>query len=120
MNRRSLIAAAYLGMLIFGIVLTTLGAVLPSIIERFGIDTAVAGTLFLLMSFGIMAGSLVFGPLVDRPTPRLHGWLGSLFKTGRRPPVVQVHWHGLRVDRSGWTDSGLGKDLHRRAIHPHR
>ncbi len=66
MNRRSLIAAAYLGMLIFGIVLTTLGAVLPSIIERFGIDTAVAGTLFLLMSFGIMSGSLVFGPLVDR------------------------------------------------------
>ena len=53
-------------MLIFGIVLTTLGAVLPSIIERFGIDTAVAGTLLLLMSFGIMAGSLVFGPLVDR------------------------------------------------------
>lgn len=66
MNRRSLIAAAYLGMLIFGIVLTTLGAVLPSIIERFGIDTAAAGTLFLLMSFGIMAGSLVFGPFVDR------------------------------------------------------
>jgi fucose permease len=66
MNRRSLLTAAYLGMLIFGIVLTTLGAVLPSIIVRFGIDTAVAGTLFLLMSFGIMTGSLVFGPLVDR------------------------------------------------------
>jgi MFS transporter, FHS family, glucose/mannose:H+ symporter len=60
------LAAAYLGMLIFGIVLTTLGAVLPSVIERFGIDTAAAGTLFLLMSFGILAGSLVFGPLVDR------------------------------------------------------
>jgi FHS family glucose/mannose:H+ symporter-like MFS transporter len=65
-NRRSVLAAAYLGMLVFGIVLTTLGAVLPSVIERFGIDTAVAGTLFLLMSFGILAGSLVFGPLVDR------------------------------------------------------
>src|SRR5918999_4157744 len=66
MNRRSVLTAAYLGILIFGIVLTTLGAVLPSIIVRFGIDTAVAGTLFLLMSFGIMTGSLVFGPLVDR------------------------------------------------------
>jgi fucose permease len=66
MNRRSVLAAAYLGMLIFGIVLTTLGAVLPSVIERFGIDKAAAGTLFLLMSFGILAGSLVFGPLVDR------------------------------------------------------
>jgi MFS transporter, FHS family, glucose/mannose:H+ symporter len=66
MNRRSVFAAAYLGMLVFGIVLTTLGAVLPSVIERFGIDKAAAGTLFLLMSLGILAGSLVFGPLVDR------------------------------------------------------
>jgi fucose permease len=66
MNRRSVLAAAYLGMLVFGIVLTTLGAVLPSVIERFGIDKAAAGTLFLLMSFGILAGSLVFGPFVDR------------------------------------------------------
>jgi MFS transporter, FHS family, glucose/mannose:H+ symporter len=66
MNRRSVLAAAYLGILIFGIVLTTLGAVLPSVIERFGIDKAAAGMLFLLMSFGILAGSLVFGPLVDR------------------------------------------------------
>jgi MFS transporter, FHS family, glucose/mannose:H+ symporter len=66
MNRRSVLAASYLGMLIFGIVLTTLGAVLPSVIERFGIDKAAAGTLLLLMSFGILAGSLVFGPLVDR------------------------------------------------------
>jgi MFS transporter, FHS family, glucose/mannose:H+ symporter len=66
MNRRSVLAAAYLGILIFGIVLTTLGAVLPSVIERFGIDKAAAGTLFLFMSLGIMAGSVVFGPLVDR------------------------------------------------------
>jgi FHS family glucose/mannose:H+ symporter-like MFS transporter len=66
MNRRSVLAAAYLGMLIFGIVLTTLGAVLPSVIERFAIDKAAAGALLLLMSFGILAGSLVFGPLVDR------------------------------------------------------
>jgi FHS family glucose/mannose:H+ symporter-like MFS transporter len=65
-DRRGLFAIACLGMLTFGIVLTTLGAVLPAVIERFGIDKAVAGSLFLLMTFGILIGSLVFGPIVDR------------------------------------------------------
>ena len=60
-------------MLAFGIVLTTLGAVLPSVIERFGIDKAVAGSLFLLMTFGILLGSIVFGPIVDR-----NGYKGML------------------------------------------
>jgi FHS family glucose/mannose:H+ symporter-like MFS transporter len=47
--------------------------VLPSIMDRFGIDKAEAGSLFLLMTFGILAGSLVFGPLVDR-----YGYKGIL------------------------------------------
>jgi MFS transporter, FHS family, glucose/mannose:H+ symporter len=72
-NRRTLFAIACLGMLAFGIVLTTLGAVLPSVIERFGIDTAVAGSLFLLMTFGILLCSVVFGPIVDR-----NGYKGML------------------------------------------
>jgi MFS transporter, FHS family, glucose/mannose:H+ symporter len=72
-SRRALFACACLGMLAFGIVLTTLGAVLPSVIVRFGIDKAAAGALFLLMTFGILAGSLVFGPIVDR-----HGYRGML------------------------------------------
>ncbi len=53
-------------MLLFGIVMTTLGAVLPSIIQRLGIDRTEAGSLLALMSLGILAGSLVFGPVVDR------------------------------------------------------
>lgn len=59
-------AAACLGMAVFGVVLTTVGAVLPSVIERFGVDKARAGSLFPSLSLGILAGSLVFGPVVDR------------------------------------------------------
>ena len=65
-SRRVLFTIACLGMLSFGIVLTTLGAVLPNVIDRFGIDTASAGSLFLVLTFGILVGSLVFGPIVDR------------------------------------------------------
>src|SRR5687767_7529729 len=53
-------------MLVVGIVLTTLGSVLPALVERFAISKAEAGSLFSLLSFGIMVGSLMFGPIVDR------------------------------------------------------
>lgn len=65
-RHRLVFAAACAGMLLFGIVLTALGAVLPSIIPRFGLDRTEAGSLLALMSLGILAGSVVFGPVVDR------------------------------------------------------
>jgi len=72
-RRGVLFTVACLGMLAFGIVLTTLGAVLPSLVARFGIDKSAAGALFVLMSFGILVGSVVFGPIVD-----LRGYRGVL------------------------------------------
>lgn len=41
--------------------------------ERFGIDKGEAGSLFLLMTLGILGASLIFGPLVDR-----YGYKGIL------------------------------------------
>lgn len=70
-NRRAVFAVACAGMLLFGIVLTTLGAILPEIITRFDVSKANAGSLFLLMTFGILLGSLIFGPSVDRTGYRL-------------------------------------------------
>jgi MFS transporter, FHS family, glucose/mannose:H+ symporter len=65
-SHRAVFAAACLGMLLFGITLTTLGSVLPPVIERYGLDKARAGSLMALVSLGILAASLVFGPIVDR------------------------------------------------------
>ena len=59
-------ASACLGILVFGIVMTVLGTILPLLIERFAVDKAEAGSTFTLLSVGILTGSLVFGPVVDR------------------------------------------------------
>lgn len=70
-RRRAAFGLACAGMLVFGIVLTSLGAILPEITERFGVSKAEAGSLFTLLSFGILVGSLVFGPWVDRAGYRI-------------------------------------------------
>jgi fucose permease len=53
-------------MLLFGVTLTTLGAVLPPLSARYALEKADAGSLMAFVSLGILASSLVFGPVVDR------------------------------------------------------
>ncbi len=65
-RRSAVFAIACMGMLVFGIVLTSLGAILPEIITRYGVTKSQAGSLFTLLSLGILVASLIFGPMVDR------------------------------------------------------
>ena len=58
--------AACLGMLLFGIVITSLGSILPSVIEKYDLDKIQAGSLAAILPAGILLGSVVFGPVVDR------------------------------------------------------
>ena len=53
-------------MLLFGIVFLSLGSVNNMLAERFHLDNNGIGTLTALLPFGILAGSLIFGPIVDR------------------------------------------------------
>lgn len=65
-SHRLVFAAACLGMLLFGIVFLSLGSVNNMLAARFGLDANEIGTLTALLPFGILTGSLVFGPIVDR------------------------------------------------------
>src|SRR5439155_10371688 len=65
-NRKLVFAAACAGMLLFGIVFLSLGSVVNLLQAKFNLDNNSLGTLTALLPFGILAGSLLFGPVVDR------------------------------------------------------
>lgn len=65
-KKRVVFWAACAGMLLFGICLITLGSVAADLREKLQIDEITAGTLFSILPLGILTGSLLFGPIVDK------------------------------------------------------
>jgi fucose permease len=69
--KRKAFLAACSGMLVFGIAIVTLGSVAKPLSEKFGMDSYTAGTLFSILPFGLIIGSLIVGPVCDRYGYRL-------------------------------------------------
>ena len=68
MNKQKKLAfiAAYAGIFIFGICAVSVGLILPDVISKYSINQIEAGVIASLLPFGILAGSFIFGPVVDR------------------------------------------------------
>jgi MFS family permease len=67
MYRKNLVfAATCLGMLLFGVVFLSLGTISVFIQEKFRVNEIRVASLASSLPIGMLAGSLLFGPIVDR------------------------------------------------------
>ncbi len=65
-NKRLVFVAGFYGIFLFGISIITLGSTLPQLTLQYGLTELNKGTLASVLPAGILIGSLVFGPVVDR------------------------------------------------------
>lgn len=65
-NRFRVFAAACMGMLLFGIAFLSLGTISTFVQDKFGLSPMQAASLASSLPFGMLAGSLFFGPVADR------------------------------------------------------
>ena len=65
-NKQLVFAASCVVIFIFGISLITLGATLPKLSAEYNLSEIDKGILASLLPLGILIGSLIFGPVVDR------------------------------------------------------
>jgi MFS family permease len=65
-KKRLVFWAACIGILFFGMAITTLGSVVPHLKIKFQLDDISTGALFSILPLGILVGSLFFGPFCDR------------------------------------------------------
>ncbi|MBN2602037.1 MAG: MFS transporter [Candidatus Marinimicrobia bacterium] len=65
-NKQRVFWAACTGMMLFGIVMISLGTINTFLANKLALDGLTIASLAALLPFGILTGSLVFGPVVDR------------------------------------------------------
>lgn len=87
--------ASCLGMLLFGIVLITLGSVIPDLKIKLQLNEISAGTLFSILPFGVLAGSMIFGPVVDKLSYRILLTLSCAIMCGGFLGIGFTHSQGV-------------------------
>lgn len=65
-HKNLVFTAACIGMCFFGVSMITLGSVLPSLVTRLGLSGLQTTSLVTFLPLGMLIGSLIFGPIVDR------------------------------------------------------
>jgi len=65
-NKRLVFWAACIGILFFGMGITTLGSVKHGLEQKYLLDEIASGELFSILPLGILSGSLLFGPFCDK------------------------------------------------------
>lgn len=65
-HKNLVFTAACIGMCFFGVSMITLGAVLPSLIAKLNLSGLQTTSLATFLPLDMLAGSLIFGSIVDR------------------------------------------------------
>jgi fucose permease len=65
-KRPRVFVAACIGLFLFGITFLTLGSILPLLTAKFESRGLDSGLLVSILPIGVMLGSMIFGPVVDR------------------------------------------------------
>jgi fucose permease len=100
-DERLIFIAACLGMLMFGIAMISLGTVSIDLQQRLGLDQQAVGSLAALLPLGILVGSIIFGPVVDR-----FGYQLVLVLSGALVSLSLIFM--VRVTSLGWIQISFG------------
>ena len=65
-HKNLVFTAACIGMCFFGVSMITLGSVLPSLVTKLELSGLQTTSLVTFLPIGMLAGSLIFGPIADR------------------------------------------------------
>jgi len=78
-SRRIAFTSIFTGIFLFGVSMVVLGSILPVLKGKFSLSDIEAGGLFSILPFGILVGSVTFGPITDKYGYRWVLTIASLF-----------------------------------------